>query len=122
MQRALGRTVSTAARCSSGGGWPYRKSCSGGPVTQDQSMTSWGDRASPNARTDLDGLRNVVLPFAEQQVQAVGEFFPFGATLTTDGQIAMVAAGRARLPLSDSCRPGPGSHTCGTETSATCGR
>ena len=54
-------------------------------------MTSWRDSASLQAQDDLDRLLNVVLPFAEQRVQAYGEFFPFGAIVTTDGEVAMIA-------------------------------
>ena len=55
-------------------------------------MTSWRDSASLQAQDDLDRLSNAVLPFAEQRVQAHGEFFPFGAIVTTDGEVAMIAA------------------------------
>ena len=55
-------------------------------------MASWRDSASEQAQADLDGLLNAVLAFAQQQLEAHGAFFPFGATVGTDGQIALAAA------------------------------
>ncbi len=56
-------------------------------------MASWRDTTSETAQNDLDALLNAVLPFAEQSIGRYGEFFPFGATVGVDGQIAMAAAG-----------------------------
>jgi hypothetical protein len=58
-------------------------------------MTSWRDTASSQAQADLDGLLGAVLPFAEQQLARHGEFFPFGAAISEDGQLALLGAGPA---------------------------
>jgi hypothetical protein len=39
------------------------------------------------AHPDLDLLLNAVLPFAQQMLAKHGEFFPFGTSMTTDGEI-----------------------------------
>jgi hypothetical protein len=54
-------------------------------------MTSWRDSASATAQQDLDGLLNVTLPFAQQQLDKHGEFFPFGAVVNADGTNGLVA-------------------------------
>jgi hypothetical protein len=38
-----------------------------------------------------DNLLNVLLPFAKQTLQKYGEFFPFGAKVTTNGETVQVA-------------------------------
>ena len=43
------------------------------------------------AHADLDELVNVLLPFAQDMLAKHGEFYPFGVSMNTDGQIAMVA-------------------------------
>lgn len=55
-------------------------------------MTSWRDGASEQAQADLDGLMNVALGFAQQQLAKHGEFFPCAAAVRWDGQIEMIAA------------------------------
>ena len=55
-------------------------------------MTSWRDGASEIAQSDLDGLLNAVLPFAQQQLDNHGEFLPFGAAVGTDGATRMLAS------------------------------
>lgn len=55
-------------------------------------MTSWRDTTSHRAQDDLDGLLNAVLPFAEQTLAKYGEMFPFGAAVSAEGQIEMMAA------------------------------
>jgi hypothetical protein len=45
------------------------------------------------AHPDLDELLNALLPFAQQMLSAHGEFFPFGAAMNADGQIALHSAG-----------------------------
>jgi len=54
-------------------------------------MTSWRDSATQEAQDDLDGLVNVVLPFAEKLLHEHGEFFPFGATVSDSGEVTMLA-------------------------------
>jgi len=43
------------------------------------------------SRPELDALLNVLFPFAQQMIQKRGEFFPFGASMASDGEIASVA-------------------------------
>jgi hypothetical protein len=54
-------------------------------------MPSWRDTASQLTQDDLDGLLNVVLPFAQKMLEEHGEFYPFAAAITTDGQLELVA-------------------------------
>lgn len=42
-------------------------------------------------KEESEVLLNEVLPFAEQQLQKHGEFFPFAAAMLTNGQIRMLA-------------------------------
>lgn len=55
-------------------------------------MTSWRDSLSEEAQNDLDSLLNAALTLAEQTLGKYGEFFPYGAGVGTDGQIALLAA------------------------------
>lgn len=57
----------------------------------DVGMTSWRDTASPQAQDDLDGLLNAALPFAQQQLDAHGEFFPYGIVIERSGSSRLVA-------------------------------
>lgn len=41
---------------------------------------------------DLDGLLSVVLPMAQKMLSDNGEFFPFGAIVTTEGRSEIMAA------------------------------
>jgi hypothetical protein len=45
----------------------------------------------PPERDDLDALLNSLLPFAQDMLRKHGEFLPFGAVMTTDGAIGLVA-------------------------------
>ncbi len=55
-------------------------------------MTTWRDTASAQAQADLDGLLNALLPFAQQELEKLGEFFPFGAIVTEDGVTRLLGA------------------------------
>ena len=52
---------------------------------------------APNA--DCKSLLHAVLPFAKQMLDHNGEFHPYGAAMTADGQITSVAAHEGRMPL-----------------------
>ena len=43
------------------------------------------------AHADLDDLANALIPFAQQMLAKRGGFLPFGACLTTDGEIKLIA-------------------------------
>jgi hypothetical protein len=53
----------------------------------DSVETGDGQMAHP----DLDALLNPLLTFARQMLSKQGTFFPFGASMKSDGQIAMAA-------------------------------
>lgn len=55
-------------------------------------MTSWREEISEPAQDDLDGLVEPVWDFAEHQLVARGEFFPFAFVVGTDGEQSMAAA------------------------------
>jgi len=63
-------------------------------------------RSSPTharmAHPDLDDLLNTLVRVAQQALAARGEFSPFGASMTPDGQVVATAAVREgdELPLS----------------------
>jgi hypothetical protein len=44
------------------------------------------------AHPELDALFNTLLPFAQTMLREHGEFYPFGATMTTSGEIRHVGA------------------------------
>ena len=43
------------------------------------------------AHPDFDNLLNALAPFAKQMLSEHGEFYPFGATMTLDGQVTLHA-------------------------------
>lgn len=57
-------------------------------------------------KAECENLMNTALPFAEQMLQKHGEFFPYGAALKENGEIASVAGydGRELPPSSDIIR------------------
>ena len=56
------------------------------------------------AHQDLDMLLQSLLPFAQQMINKHGEFFPFGATMDMNGQIAMASAyTESEQPPSQEC-------------------
>lgn len=69
-------------------------------------MTSWRDGATQQSQDDLDGLLNVTLPFARQMLAKRGEFYPFGAAVTVDGETRLLAdaPGQREHPASGDVR------------------
>lgn len=61
-------------------------------VCQAARVASWRETASASAQNDLDELLNAIVPFAEQGIAKHGEFFPFGAAVTSEGDVALIAA------------------------------
>ena len=55
-------------------------------------MPSWRDTASPQAQADMDELLNAAIPFAQEQLAKHGELYPYGAAITTDGDIKLLGA------------------------------
>lgn len=55
-------------------------------------MSSWRDSASEQAQDDLDALLSASLPFAQQLLEKNGEFFPFGAKIAANGDLALASA------------------------------
>lgn len=55
-------------------------------------MTSWRDATSAEAQHELDSLLTAVLPFARQQLDAHGEFFPYGMVVGHDREARLVSA------------------------------
>jgi len=57
-------------------------------------------------KAECENLMNTALPFAEQMLQKHGEFFPYGAALKENGEIASVAGydGRELPPSNDIIR------------------
>lgn len=57
-------------------------------------------------KAECESLMNAALPLAEQLLQKHGEFFPYGAALKANGEIASVAGydGREQPPSNDIIR------------------
>jgi len=43
---------------------------------------------SPEAREDFNALLDALMPFAEEMLKKNGEFFPFGAAVSTAGEVS----------------------------------
>ncbi|MDB6028280.1 MAG: hypothetical protein JWM68_4503 [Verrucomicrobiales bacterium] len=43
---------------------------------------------SPEAQDDYSSLLNALIPFAEEMLKKNGEFFPFGAAVSTAGEVS----------------------------------
>jgi hypothetical protein len=54
-------------------------------------MSSWRDTASAQCQSDLDGLLNASLPFAQQMLAKHGEFFPYAASVSASGEVGLAA-------------------------------
>src|SRR5262245_43843972 len=53
------------------------------------------------AHPDLDALMSDLLPFAQRMLAEHGEFYPFGGSITTDGQhVSVGAKGESDMPPS----------------------
>jgi len=59
---------------------------------QNATVTSWRDTTSEHVQSDLDRLLNTVLPFADEMLRRHGEFYPYGAAITRDGEEQVFAA------------------------------
>ena len=46
----------------------------------------------PPERDELDALLDPLLDFAQEMLRKMGEFLPFGGTMTNDGQVSLTAA------------------------------
>jgi hypothetical protein len=46
----------------------------------------------PPERDELDALLDPLLNFAQEMLRTKGEFLPFGATMTNEGQVSLTAA------------------------------
>ncbi|MGZ4973274.1 MAG: hypothetical protein ACXWDN_10975 [Limisphaerales bacterium] len=49
-------------------------------------------QATPEAKQDYNALLQALMPFAEQMLKKNGEFFPFGAVVSTTGEVSAQAA------------------------------
>ena len=45
------------------------------------------EQPTPEARQDYNALLEMLMPFAEQMLAKHGEFFPFGAAVSTTGEV-----------------------------------
>lgn len=55
-------------------------------------VTTWRNEASPQAQIDLDELLGAALGFAQKQLDAHAEFYPYAVVVDVDGQQRMVSA------------------------------
>jgi hypothetical protein len=62
-------------------------------MSSEQPKSSWRQIASEEAQRDLDGLLDTVLRFAQKELAARGEFYPFAATIGNAGTSEFIALG-----------------------------
>ena len=55
-------------------------------------MASWRDTTPQQVQDDLDGVVSTALDAALSLLTKNGQFFPFGVTVSDEGDIAMAAA------------------------------
>jgi hypothetical protein len=55
-------------------------------------VTTWRDTTSEHVQSDLDRLLNTVLRFADEMLRRHGEFYPYGAAITRQGEEQVFAA------------------------------
>lgn len=55
-------------------------------------MTTWRDTTSEHVQSDLDRLLNTALQFADEMLRRHGEFYPYGAAITREGEEQVFAA------------------------------
>lgn len=60
-------------------------------------VSSWRDMASQQSQDDLDSLLSATLPFAQQLLEKNGEFFPFGAMIEINDDLALTSADPAMI-------------------------
>jgi len=63
-------------------------------------------KSMSSPKSECESLMNEALPLAKQMLSTDGEFFPYGAALSTAGKVVSVAAydGRERPPSADVIR------------------
>jgi hypothetical protein len=61
-------------------------------VEDTEHVTTWRDTTSEHVQSDLDRLLNTVLPFADEMLRRHGEFYPYGAAITREGEEQVFAA------------------------------
>ena len=55
-------------------------------------VTTWRDTTSEHVQSDLDRLLNTALQFADEMLRRHGEFYPYGAAITREGEEQVFAA------------------------------
>jgi hypothetical protein len=58
----------------------------------DQAISIDRVEAGTSPRDDMDAFLDPLLSFAQRRLDKSGEFFPFGATISSDGQLELAAA------------------------------
>ena len=58
--------------------------------TDDNQLGLEGKLMTP--KEECEELLNALLPFAANQLKKHGEFYPFGAVLTNDGEISLLSS------------------------------